>query len=137
MTLEQAIRELRARSRVVPQPPRLPTVEEVDAAEVFLRAKLHPDYRTFLLTGSDAVVGRLEPATLANPGAHTHLLEVVRSARESGVPGDLLPICEDNGDFYCMSKDGSIRYWSRNGATDETWPSLGNWIREVWINESA
>jgi len=52
-----------------------------------------------------------------------------------GVPGDWLPFCQDNADYFCL--DGRIvRYWSHDGETDEQWPDLGTWISEVWIGES-
>ena len=53
-----------------------------------------------------------------------------------GVPKSLVPIAEDNGDYYCMNEAGEFLYWSHDGTTDEKWPSLENWIQEVWINEN-
>jgi hypothetical protein len=51
------------------------------------------------------------------------------------VPRKLLPICEDNGDYYCMNKKGEIVFWSADGASDEKWKDLATWIEEVWIGE--
>jgi hypothetical protein len=30
---------------------------------------------------------------------------------------------------------GEVVFWSHEGATDERWPDLATWIREVWIAE--
>jgi len=48
----------------------------------------------------------------------------------------LVPIAEDNGDYYCMNEAGEVLFWSHNGSNDEKWPNLENWIREVWRNEN-
>ena len=49
------------------------------------------------------------------------------------LPRDLLPICEDNGDYYCMNAVGEVVYWSHDGVSDEKWSDLATWIRKVWI----
>lgn len=56
----------------------------------------------------------------------------LKQARELGVPHDWLPICEDNGNYYCITPDGKIRYWDHNGATTEEWSNLAVWVKEVW-----
>lgn len=58
---------------------------------------------------------------------------VLQRAREVGVPEDWVPLCEDNGDYYCITPTGEIVYWSHNGATDEQWANLAAWISAVWI----
>ena len=81
------------------------------------------------------VVGTLEPCLVTPDAGYRELVTVARAAWDAGVPLDLLPICADNGDYYCL--DGrAVRFWSHNGATDESWPSLASWIVEVWIGES-
>ena len=59
-----------------------------------------------------------------------------QEAWEIGVPEDLIPICQDNGDYYGMNKKGQVVFWSHDGATDEKWKDLATWIEEVWIGES-
>jgi hypothetical protein len=51
-----------------------------------------------------------------------------------GLPRDCLPICEDNDDYYCILPDGRLKFGSKDGPTGESWPSLAEWIREVWIS---
>ncbi len=137
MLLDKIIAELRSRSEKVPKPLGLPTPAEVAAVESELGVVFPPDYRTFLLEASDVVLGTLEPATISNPAFHTHLPKVVASARAFGVPVQLFPICEDNADFFCLASTGEIRYWSHNGAVDESWPSLAHWLKQVWLGERA
>jgi hypothetical protein len=52
------------------------------------------------------------------------------------LPRELLPICEDNGDYYCMNERGEVVYWSHAGSGDERWPDLATWIQQVWIEEN-
>ncbi|MDB5329823.1 MAG: cell wall assembly protein [Phycisphaerales bacterium] len=136
MTLDEAIARLRELNETVPIPQRLPTEAEVSAAERELGHPFHPNFRKYLLEASDVVYDTKEPVTITDPDSHTHLQTVCEDAWEQmEVPKKLLPICEDNGDYYCMNKKGEIVFWSGDGATDEKWPSLAAWIEEVWIGE--
>ena len=132
MNLDETIAELRRLNEPVPRPRRLPTEAEVTALERRLEVRFHPDLRRYLLEASDVVFGRLEPVTAISDGP-TDLALVLQDAREYGLPDDLIPVCEDNADFYCMSPQGEIVYWSHNGKTDERWPDLATWIKDVWI----
>lgn len=87
--------------------------------------------RRYLLEVNDVVVGVLKPVTIG--GGHTDFEEVLRSARQWGVPDKLTPMCEDDGDYYCIAPSGEVVFWSHNGPTDETWPDLAAWISDVWI----
>jgi SMI1-KNR4 cell-wall len=136
MTLDEAITELRRRNVQVPKPPRLPTEDEVKAAEARLGVTFHPHYRQFLLAASDISYNVLEPATITVPDAHNDLLRIARRARETWqVPAELVPICEDNADYYCMTRDGRVIFWSHDmrAPTGEEWPDLATWIEQVWM----
>lgn len=138
MTLDQAFHDLQRLNESVPRPRRLPTPEAVDALAQSLGVQFHPDFRRFLLEASDVSVGYLEPVhavpvEVSDAVDYTYLPAVVESAREWGVPDHLLPICEDNSDFYCMNDAGEVVFWSHDGTTDETWPDLAAWIEVVWI----
>jgi uncharacterized protein YbjT (DUF2867 family) len=137
--LSEALRQLRAANEPVPAPARLPTAAEVDAAERALGVRFHPDYRRFLLEASDVVVGTLEPAPVLPGTEPLYLASIARGAWEVGLPRDLLPIVEDNGDYYCMAASGedpAVVYWSHDGTTEDRWASLAEWITKVWIGES-
>lgn len=115
---------------------RLPTEAEVSAAERETDITFPADLRQFLLEASDVFVGVLEPITVTDPDFPSHFATVLEDARTCGVSPDLIPICEDNTDFYCLAQTGEIRFWSHNGPTDETWPNLATWIKSVWIDQN-
>jgi hypothetical protein len=136
INLNEAFRELRARNQPVPRPPRLPTAAEVDAVERDLSVSFHPDFRRYLLEVSDVTYGFIEPVTITVVDSHTDLRRVARTAwEEYGVSRELLPICEDNADFYCMNSKGEVVFWSHNGPSSEKWTSLAAWIKDVWLKE--
>jgi|SRR5579863_2843067 len=136
MTIDEAINELRHLNQPVPKPMRLPTADEIQAAEEELGLPFPADYRKFLRTASDVVYGYLEPATLADPTSHTHLLSMAVTAWDLlDVPRGLLPICEDNGNYYCIESTGRIVFWDHNGTSDESWQDLATWIQQVWIDK--
>lgn len=137
MNLDGAIAELRKRNEPVPKPARLPSEAEIRSVERQLEVLFHPDYRRFLLEASDVVYGVIELATIDSPSSHSHLPKVVASARDYGVPADLLPFCEDNEDFYCLSPNGEVHYWSHNGWASEKWRDLAHWIQDVWLEAHA
>lgn len=134
MEISEAISELRKLNQPVPKPFRLPTKEEVRAAEDRLGMKFHDDYRQFLLEASDVIYGTDEPAVVTPDAGHRDLIRLAETAwDEDGVPPNLLPFCWNNADYYCMNEAGEILYWDHNGTTDEKWRDLATWIKKVWI----
>jgi SMI1-KNR4 cell-wall len=137
MNLPDIIAELRELNEPVPKPLRLPTADEIKTAEDQLDVRFPDDYRRYLLEASDVVYGALEPAVVIPEAGHLSLVEMAETAwDEMEVPRELLPFCEDNGDYYCLNPTGEVEYWSHNGTTDEKWKDLATWIKEVWIDES-
>jgi hypothetical protein len=112
----------------------LPTEAEVTAAELALGQAFPADYRRFLLEASDVVFGTLEPCLVAPDAGYRDLVTTARAAWDFGLPRAWLPICEDNGDYYCLVAM-HVRHWSHDGATDDSWPNLATWILDVWIGE--
>ena len=135
MTLDEAITELRSRNEPLPVSRRLPTTSEVLEMQAELGLSFHPDYVRLLLEASDVDIGPLEPATITRPNCHTYLPNVVASARHYGVPEQLFPFCEDNADFYCLTHEGHVVFWSHNGWGASTWPDLASWIGDVWLTD--
>jgi hypothetical protein len=131
MTLDQAIRELKIRNE--PTSMQLPSFEEVKAMESLLGITFHADYVRFLLEASDVYAGFIEPATITDPNHRTYLPKVVARGRHYRVPEHLLPICDDNADFYCLTSDGQVVFWSHNGWDSWTLPNLAAWISDVWL----
>lgn len=134
MNLSEVIVELRELNEPVTKPFRLPTEAEVSAAEKRLNVKFHEDYRRFLLEASDVIVGTLEPAMVTPDCGYLDLCEIAEYAwDEMELPLTLLPICEDNGDYYCLNKKGEIEFWTQDGESQNKWDNLAVWIKEVWI----
>jgi hypothetical protein len=135
MNLDEAFTELRARNDPPPRPIRLPTPPEVEAAEQKLGVRFHTDFRRYLLEASDINYGPIEPVTITRAESHTDLFKVAGDAwGASGVPRDILPICEFNADFYCMNSQGEVVFLSRNAWSPAAWPSLADWIEQVWLD---
>ncbi|MCG8695393.1 MAG: SMI1/KNR4 family protein [Minwuiales bacterium] len=134
--LNEAISQLRKLNETVPNPPRLPSEEEVRTVEAETGLSFPFDLRVYFLEARDVVYGAIEPVTLTDADTHTFFPTVLAEARECGVPTDLIPICGDNADFYCVAESGQVVFWSHNGLTNERWPSVAAWIAAVWIGES-
>ncbi|WP_215755505.1 SMI1/KNR4 family protein [Acetobacter sp. P5B1] len=97
--------------------------------------KFPNDYKKILKNVSNAFVGYISLLTLNKEmgGIYGELLTTLKEARAQGLPKTWLPICEDNGDYYCILPDGKISFWSHNGVSHETWPNLATWAEEVWL----
>lgn len=134
--MEDVIDELRERNEPVPVPLELPEEETLVEIEEQILIGIPLDMREFLLTVSDVVYGRLEPVTASDPQSHTYLPEVAAVAWSLGVPRELVPLCEDNGDYYCVDQEGTVVLWlADTGEVDdnETWDSVWHWARDVWL----
>lgn len=133
--LEAVLGELRRRNKPVPKPLRRPTDADVDLAERELGIQFHRDYRRFLLAAGDVVLGTKEPLMVVAPESHVDLVPVIKECwSRLGIPRTLFPFCEDNGNYFCLTESGAVVYWDHDGPTDETWPDLASWIRNVWLD---
>ncbi|MBL0611245.1 SMI1/KNR4 family protein [Aeromonas jandaei] len=116
-------------------PFRIPTDDEIAIAERKLGITFHNDYRCFLKSGSDVANAIFEAAVILPDAGRLDIFEMARIAWEIiGVPRDLLPFIEDNGDYFCISKTGEVIYWSHNGSSNEKWPNMSAWHNQVCIN---
>jgi hypothetical protein len=134
----EIIGELRNLNEEVPRPPRLPSDEEIAKVERDLGVSFPHDFRQYLRMLSDVTFSVFEPVTITCPDSHTHLPKVAERAWSTwGVPKTLIPICMSNADFYCVAEDGSVLFWSHDSQspTGEKWPTVGDWIKSVWIEE--
>lgn len=138
MTIENAILELRKLNEPVPIPLKLPTRLQIIEFEKNNEIFLPQDYILYLLEASDVVYGNLEPATIQDPSLYTDLTKLFKLAKQYGIPSGIIPFCEDNGDMYCITINGTVKYWShdQNGFTKDNWSSLSEWIIQVWIGNS-
>ena len=112
----------------------LPSEDLLDNYEKKIGMSFPNEYRKFLKDASNVFVGNLSPFVVTgDPNTRGELFVALQEARNLGLPKNLLPICEDNGDYYCLLQDGSVRFWSHECALSESWPDLASWIKEVWI----
>jgi len=131
--MEDTLKSLRAAHQSIPVPLELPSEDTLVEVEEELLLPIPREMRRFLLQASDIVTGSLEPVTAADPHAHTHLPEVAATAWSLGLPRHLLPLCEVNGNWYCVDPEGEVWYWRDGEISDESWPDVWCWAREVWL----
>lgn len=92
------------------------------------------DYKTVLKQIGNIFYGTIDLLSVTRDKQyHGELSHVLDDAREQGLPKDWLPICEDNGSYYCLDMNGHVRYWTIDGYSDDEWPDLASWIKQVWI----
>lgn len=91
------------------------------------------DYKFFLKNASTIFYGTIDPLVITSDKSNrSELSKAIVEARAIGVPQDWLPICEDNGDYYCLTDHG-ICFWSSDGSSSDCWSDLSEWIKKVWI----
>jgi hypothetical protein len=133
MEAEEIIEMLRDVNQPVPVPLELPDEDVLVEVEEQILLPIPREMRTYLLEASDVIYGSLEPVTAADPYSHTYLPEVAAVAWSLGVPRYLVPLCEDNGSYYCVEPDGEVVFWRDGELTDDTWPSIWHWIHDIWL----
>jgi SMI1-KNR4 cell-wall len=112
----------------------LPDDQLLASYEKELGVAFSDDYKRFLKEASNVFFGTKDPLTVTEHRVlRGEVADALVEARRLGVPHDWLPICEDNGDYYCLTPSGEVRFWALDGLTDESWPNLASWIEEVWI----
>lgn len=113
----------------------LPDEDDLVMIEEELFIPLPSDLRLFLLEVSNLIIGSLEPVTVTDPQAHTHLPDVAANAWDLGVPRNLIPICESANGYYCIAEDNEISLWQGHQKQEETWPSIWHWAKEIWAQK--
>jgi len=112
---------------------RAPTDAEISDAETKLGVQFPSAYREFLKNGGDVANAKFEAAVVIPNAGHLDIMEIARAAWACGVPRVLVPFVEDNGDFFCVSSQGEVTYWSHNGGTEERWPTFQAWFQQVCV----
>ena len=112
----------------------LPTEDELVLVEEEILLPIPRELRSFLLQVSDVVCGSLEPVTVADPGAHTHLPEVTSVAWANGLPRELMVVCQVGDDYYCIAQDGEVQFWQEGEIAEQTWEDIWQWAEEVWLS---
>ncbi|AXQ30473.1 SMI1/KNR4 family protein [Solimonas sp. K1W22B-7] len=116
-----------------------PTEPEITALEATLGLSFPfpPDFRRYLREISQLEIGSLAPAAITDPDAPNYLPRLFEQARAQGLPARLLPFCSADGDWYCFTASGAIEFWSAHVEAHDHWPSLADWIHQVWLREAA
>lgn len=115
-------------------PFRIPTDAEIAEAERKLKFSFPPAYIEFLKGGGNVANAVLEPALILPGCSYLDIYEIAETAwNHDGVPKDWLPFIEKNGDYFCISLAGEVRYWSHNGTTNEQWPTFSAWFQQVCV----
>jgi hypothetical protein len=115
----------------------LPELDDIVVAQEEMLISIPPVFREYLLHSSDTIYGDYEPVTIADPNAHTYLPEVAAEAWATGLPRDVLPLCQTAQDYYCIGDDDTVYLWhAETGELEEIAESIWYWARDIWINES-
>lgn len=112
----------------------LPSEDELVLVEEEILLPIPREMRSFLLQVSDVMCGSLEPVTVADPGAHTHLPEVTSVAWAIGLPRELMVVCQTGDDYYCIAQDGEVQFWQNGEIAEQTWEDIWQWAEEIWLN---
>lgn len=113
----------------------LPDDELIAQYEKEIGFKFTSDYKEVIKTIGNVFYGTIDLLSLTKDRKYYgELAQALVDAREQGVPETWLPISEDNGSYYCITPDGIIRYWTTDGYSDDYWPDLASWIKQVWID---
>ena len=132
--MEELIEEIRAKNEPVPVPLELPDMDDIIDAEEQILLSLDYEFRQFLLTVSDVIIGNLEPATVADPNSHTYLPEIAAMAWSLGVSRELIPFCEHQSGYYCTDEAGQVVLWKGDALADEEpWTNIWQWAEYVWL----
>ncbi len=133
-SMQDILEMLRERNEEVPIPLDLPDEDDLVIIQEEILIHLPDDYKQFLLLVSDVICGSIEPATVCDPQSHTYLPDIASRAWDIGIPRELIPVCEVNGNFYCIAEDGEISYWVDLEPTEDNWSSIWHWAKDVWLD---
>lgn len=132
--MDELIEELREANLPVPIPLELPDEDDLVEVQEALFISLNEDFQEYMLTVSDVVYGSLEPVTASDPTSHTYLPEVAAIAWDAGLPRDLVPLCEHQGNYYAINEEGEVQLWEGGVKTEQSWENIWYWVRDVWLN---
>ena len=133
--MNEIVAKLQELKEQIPTALELPNEDDITKIEEEILIPLANDFKEFLLTASDVVYGSLEPVTIADPHAHTHLPEVAAVAWNRGLPRQLVPLCENQGGYYAVAETGDVYLWS-DGDEDFDGECIGdvwNWVEHIWL----
>jgi len=114
---------------------KIPSDIEISASQEKLGFTFPAEYVAFIKSGYDLGDAPLEALEIVDPPSYADIYEALESAREYyDLPVELMPICEDNSDYYCINKKGEVVFWSHNGTTDEKWANVTLWRNQMVLD---
>lgn len=134
--MDDVITQLQECAEQVPVALDLPTDDDLLNVEEALFLPLPKDYRDFLESVSDLVIGPIEPATAADPLSHTYIPELAANEWANGLPRHLIPICVTPTVTYAIDPDGLILSWAKGKQQSACWESIWDWAQQVWVKSS-
>ena len=109
-----------------------PSDLEIFEAQEKLGFTFPNDYIDFIKSGYDLGNAPMEALEINNAQSHLDIYSAIADAKKFyRLPDELLPICEDNSDYYCLNKSGQVVFWSHNGLTDEMWKNTKEWRSQM------
>ncbi|TQV73624.1 SMI1/KNR4 family protein [Aliikangiella marina] len=123
-------------SAAIPQAFQIDLPDEDDLVEIEeeILLPIPSDFKQFLTSVSNLVIGSLEPVTVTDPQAHTHLPEVTAQAWADGMPRDLIAVCSIGTGCYCINPEGEVMLWqSGEIIDDEQWEDIWQWAKDIWL----
>lgn len=115
-------------------PFRIPSDEEIKNAEERLKFKFPNEYIAFLKGGGNVANAIFDAAVILPGSGYLDIFEIADIAwNKMGLNKKWLPFIEDNGDYFCVSENGVVKFWSHNGYTDEEWTTFSAWFQQVCI----
>ncbi|WP_185232794.1 SMI1/KNR4 family protein [Teredinibacter franksiae] len=126
---------LRQRALKPSIPPELPTMDDLVEVQEAMLISVPAELRDFLLNSSYEIFGRLEPVTIADPNCHTYLPEVAAEVWARGMPRELIPLCQDQSNVYCVAEDGTVYIWNESLGEEpkEVSTNVWEWVRDAWL----
>ncbi len=112
----------------------LPSEDDLVLVEEEMLLPIPREMKSFLLQVSDVLCGSLEPVTVADPGAHTHLPEVTSVAWSKGLSREYMVVCQVRDDYYCINQSGEVQFWQNGQLTDDVWLDIWLWAEDIWLN---
>ncbi len=134
--IRESVELVRSRSEAITSQIPLPGDGVIQYVESESGFRLHQDYRYFVQNAGNIVLTKELFYLCENHEGRLNLLRVIDEARQSGVPADWLPICQDNGDYYCLLPDGTVQLWSHDDMFEGRWADLSDWLLDCFIHGS-
>ncbi|ACJ27982.1 Conserved hypothetical protein [Shewanella piezotolerans WP3] len=111
---------------------KIPSDIQIADAQKKLGFRFPKEYVAFIKSGYDLGDAPLEALEIVDPPSYADIYEALESARKFyDLPAELLPICEDSSDYYCINDKGEVVFWSHNGITDEKWENVAIWRNHI------